>query len=108
MANQLPEGLTAYKKTPLFDETTIPLGLQKDHSTKDGVWALIHVTKGRLLYRIQDPLSEEELDTSRPGVVRPGQLHQVKPMGPVRFYVEFYAKDAPQGSPHAKGGLKEG
>jgi len=108
MDSQLPEGLKAYKKTPIFDEATIPAGLLKDHSTKYGVWALIHVTEGRLLYRILDPLSEQELDASRPGVVRPGQPHQVVPVGPVRFYVEFYAKDAPEGSPHAKGGLKEG
>lgn len=105
-ADALPEGLKAYKKTPVFDETSIPAGLLKDHSTKDGVWALIHVIEGRLLYRILEPLSEQALDTSRPGVVRPGQPHLVKPLGAVRFYVEFHARDVPEGSPHAKGGLK--
>jgi hypothetical protein len=24
-------------------------------------------------------------------VVRPGQLHEVEPLGPVRMFVEFYA-----------------
>jgi tellurite resistance-related uncharacterized protein len=107
MDSHLPEGLKAYKKTPLFDESTIPVGLQKDHSTKDGVWALIHVLEGRLLYRIQDPPSEQELDSSRPGVVCPGQPHQVKPMGPVSFYVEFYSLDEDAGMPHAKGGFAD-
>lgn len=31
---QLPQGLLAYKRTPSFDETSIPPGLLKEHRTK--------------------------------------------------------------------------
>jgi hypothetical protein len=49
------------------------------------------VIEGRLHYRTFDPASETELTPRKPGVVRPGQLHEVQPLGPVRMFVEFYA-----------------
>jgi hypothetical protein len=52
---------------------------------------LIHVIEGRLHYLTFDPASESELTPRKPGVVRPGQLHEVQPLGPVRMFVEFYA-----------------
>jgi tellurite resistance-related uncharacterized protein len=90
----LPRGLHAYRRTPEFTETTIPKGLLKAHTTKDGTWGLIHVLEGRLAYRIKDPartawqtvLSLHE----EPGVIEPTVLHEVEPLGPVRFYVEFH------------------
>lgn len=101
MTHGLPEGLTAYKRTPIFDQDSLPAGLRREHRTKPGVWALIHVLEGRLLYRILDPLGERELSPGAPGVVRPEQPHEVAPLGPVRFFVEFHAAHAPEGSPHA-------
>lgn len=86
----LPAGVRAYKRTVVFDETTVPAALRQRHSTKAEVWALIHVVEGRLRYRILEPPSERILDPGRPGVVRPRQLHHVEPLGPVRFFVEFY------------------
>ncbi|MBV9778214.1 MAG: DUF1971 domain-containing protein [Acetobacteraceae bacterium] len=47
--------------------------------------------EGRLLYRMLDPLSERVLDPSgAPGLVQPGLAHEVAPLGPVRFQVEFH------------------
>lgn len=107
MRHALPEGLRAYKRTPLFDETSVPNGLQHEHRTKAGVWALIQVTKGRLLYHILSPEETLELDSSTPGVVRPEQPHKVALIGPVEFYVEFYAESEDAGAPHAQGGLSD-
>ena len=87
----LPPGLTAYKRTPVFDQDSLPAGLRRSHRTKTGVWGLIHVIEGRLHYRTFDPASETDLTPRKPGVVRPGQLHEVQPLGPVRMFVEFYA-----------------
>ena len=92
---QLPAGLVAYKRTPLFDQDSLPAGLRREHRTKAGVWALIHVVEGRLRYRILDPLSEEILCPGTPGVVRPEQPHEVEPLGPVRLFVAFYAAERP-------------
>lgn len=90
-ARGLPPGLTAYKRTPVFDQDSLPAGLRRSHRTKTGVWGLIHVIEGRLHYRTFDPASETELTPGKPGVVRPGQLHEVEPLVPMRMFVEFYA-----------------
>jgi tellurite resistance-related uncharacterized protein len=88
---QLPCNLAPYKRTPEFTETTIPDGLLRSHNTKSGVWGKIVVLEGSLLYRILEPEAEEiELNPERHGVVEPEVRHEVKPLGSVRFYVEFY------------------
>lgn len=90
----LPPTVAPYKRTAEFTEATVPAGLLKAHSTKAGVWGLIHVLEGELVYRITDPgraASTSVLTPSGPpGVVEPGVLHEVEPKGPVRFYVEFH------------------
>jgi len=91
MSTALPEALVAYKRTPVFDEDSLPAGLRKDHHTREGTWALIHVLEGQVRYRIYDPPSEEILSAGHPGVVRPQERHCVEPLGPFRMYVEFYA-----------------
>jgi len=95
MSDVLPAGLKAYKRTPEFNQDTLPAGLRRAHRTKPGVWALIHVLEGRLCYRILEPVSETELTPETPGVVHPDQPHEVQPLGPMRMYVEFYAEPQP-------------
>jgi tellurite resistance-related uncharacterized protein len=89
----LPTDLRAYARTAEFTEATIPPGLRRAHTTKAGAWGLIHVLEGRLAYRITDarrPASETVLTPDAPpGVVEPTILHEVAPLGAVRFYVEF-------------------
>ena len=79
-----------YKRTPIFDETTLPAGLRREHRTKPGVWGVIHVLDGRLRYRVLDPLSERILDSRNPGLVLPDQPHFVEAPGSMRMQVEFY------------------
>lgn len=86
----LPDNVVAYKRTPEFDESSIPTGLLNNHQTKEGVWGKIVVVSGKLLYTIQDPFEEILLDSNKYGVVEPTVLHQVKPIGHVDFFVEFY------------------
>jgi tellurite resistance-related uncharacterized protein len=93
----LPQGVKPYKRTAEFTEDTVPAALLRAHATKPGVWALIHVLEGRLAYRVTDPRrpkSEVILEPGAgPGVVEPAILHEVQPLGPVRFYVEFQKPD---------------
>lgn len=91
----LPAGVRPYKRTAVFDEMTIPPALRHRHCTKPGVWALIRVIEGRLRYRVIDTGEEVVLDSQRAGLVQPAQLHEVEPLGPVRFYVEFHRAGAP-------------
>ncbi len=96
---ELPANLLVIRRTPVFDDKTMPEGLRHRHSTKAGVWGLIKILEGRLRYRILDPRSESILDSDHPGVVHPVQLHEVEPLGPVRFFVEFYRDAAPAPMP---------
>ena len=87
----LPPGLTPYRQTPVFNASTIPEGLLRDHSTKAGVWGLIHVSYGTLKYRIADSGEVQTLTAGcEPGVIEPEVLHSVEPVGPVSFHVEFW------------------
>jgi len=82
--------LVAYRQTPVFDQSSIPAGLLRRHTTKAGVWARIHVLEGELLFRTLEPVAREEvLDPGRPGLVAPEVPHEVAPRGAVRFFVEF-------------------
>ena len=42
----------AYKSTPVFDETTLPAALKREHRTKPGVWGVIRVLSGRVRYQV--------------------------------------------------------
>jgi tellurite resistance-related uncharacterized protein len=92
-ATSVPQGLESYSRTPTFTEETVPAALCRDHSTKEGSWGLIHVESGALRYRVTDPgripTSRDLAPETEPGVVEPTILHQVEPLGPVRFHVEF-------------------
>jgi tellurite methyltransferase len=83
----LPDDAHEYKRTPVFTEGTIPAGLLRDHRTKPDVWAQIVVEAGELEYRI-GPCAFT-LTPDCPGIVPPAVAHQVKPLGPVQFHVEF-------------------
>lgn len=99
MTAQLPQAARPYRRTDEFTEATVPAGLLKAHTTKAGSWALIHVLEGRLAYRILDsrrPATETILTPEgAAGVVEPTVVHQVQPLGPVRFYVEFHRLEEP-------------
>jgi tellurite resistance-related uncharacterized protein len=87
---ELPEDVVAYRRTPDFDERSIPAGLERAHSTKPGVWGLIRVIEGRLRYVIEATGAATELVAAGPpGTVVPEVLHHVEPLGKVRFYVEL-------------------
>ena len=91
MSGKIPDGFVAYKRTPIFDESTLPAGLRRQHRTKPGVWALIHVTEGRIKFRTFDPKRETIVAAGEAATVRPEERHEVEPMGAMKMYVEFYA-----------------
>jgi tellurite resistance-related uncharacterized protein len=92
----MPSDARPYRRTEIFTETTVPKALLKVHSTKQDVWALIHVLEGQLVYRISDPTrtahSEVLTPETPPGVIEPAILHEVESLGAVRFYVEFHRR----------------
>lgn len=87
----IPEGVVAYRRTAEFNEENVSEVWLRPHSTKRGRWVKIVVLEGQLLYVINgDPREEICLDADNAGVVEPGVGHYVRPLGKVRFYLEFY------------------
>lgn len=94
-ALEWPVGLVPYRRTERFETATIPPALRRSHTTKPGIWAKIHVERGRLRYRLLAPPQERELGSGEVGVVPPEAPHEVEPLGDVAFYVEFHRRAAP-------------
>jgi tellurite resistance-related uncharacterized protein len=95
---ELPAGYVAYRRTAEFTESTVPRALLSRHTTKQGIWARVHVLEGSLRYRMLEPFNEEHLlERGSVALVLPGVEHDVRPVGQVRFFVEFYrpGKDSP-------------
>lgn len=86
-----PENFVAYRRTPEFDEATLPPGFGKEHTTKPGVWGRIHVVSGALRYHVGEPV-DHAIPVAAPAtaVIVPGMPHRVEALGPVRFFVEFW------------------
>ena len=87
---KLPIGAREYKRTPTFTADTVPAGLLRAHTTREGTWARIVVARGELEYRIPGPPAwETRLRPGTPGIVEPEVPHEVAPIGDVAFHVEF-------------------
>ena len=84
--------MTPYKTTAVFDETTLPAALRREHRTKAGAWGLVRVLEGELRLCFPDG-RDEQLDAGRPGLIRPQETHWVELAGPVRMRVEFYDRE---------------
>lgn len=88
---EMPDDFVPYKKTRVFTDETLPAAIRANHSTRAGVFALIHVEAGSLLYRIAaDGVDDITLTTDAPGVVLPEEEHGVEPAPGTRFYIEFW------------------
>jgi tellurite resistance-related uncharacterized protein len=87
----IPTEVQSLRRSPEFTNETVPKGLLKSHTTKEGTWAKIVVLEGSLIYRIlEPPLEEIVLTEELYGVVEPTIQHRIEPIGQVKFYVEFY------------------
>lgn len=88
-----PQAAKPYRATPVFDETSLPAALRREHRTKAGAWGVIRVLEGEVVFTILDPPGEQRLTPERPGLILPEQPHFVTPAGPMRMQVEFYDRD---------------
>lgn len=89
--SEMPLGHAPYRRTPEFDESSVPDALLREHATKRGVWGRIHVVRGALEYHVHAPFHRSErLTPEAPGTVLPEVEHHVAVSGPVAFFVEFW------------------
>jgi tellurite resistance-related uncharacterized protein len=89
-----------YKVTPVFDESTLPDGLRRVHSTKEGVWGIVRLLEGRLKLLFPETGRDLVLTPDVPGLLEPCEPHLVEPLSPFRMRVEFY-RDRPS-TPEAR------
>lgn len=88
---EIPVGYEPYRRTPSFDEGSVPAALLRSHTTKRGIWARIRVSTGGLEYRVHAPFDRSEsLTPESPGIVVPEVEHHLVLSGPVSFFVEFW------------------
>lgn len=86
-----PDGYAAFRRTPEFNEATVPPGLTSEHATKRGAWARIHVVSGMLLYHVSAPINRSfRVEPASNAIIVPEVRHRVEPDGPVRFFIEFW------------------
>ena len=84
--------MSPYRTTSIFDETTLPAALRREHRTKAGAWGIIRVLEGQLRLSFPDGRTEL-LDPWTPGLIKPQETHWVEPVGEMRMQVEFYESE---------------
>jgi tellurite resistance-related uncharacterized protein len=92
---ELPEAIRRVRTSPEWDENTLPPGLRRPHQLATGTWGKLVVHDGALLFSMtgEPPLSVELTPGSAAQPIPPGVCHEVKPVGPVRFSIEFFTVD---------------
>ncbi|KEQ16819.1 hypothetical protein GZ78_19300 [Endozoicomonas numazuensis] len=89
--NSLPDHVMAYKKTPVFTQGSMPPGLLKTHKTKQGVWGVLSVLEGSVVFcPEQEDAKKIKLSAGDQWVIQPDQEHHLELDGLVSCYVEFY------------------
>ena len=94
IGTHLPHGLRHYKSTPVFTAKTVPGSLLKSHATKAGVWGLLRVERGRLLFCLDADVQEKVVVVEHGWsvVIDPGVPHHVEVIdADTAFHIEFHA-----------------
>lgn len=87
-----PGGLRLVRLSPEWDEQTMPGGLGRAHRLAAGTWGRIVVHEGWLRFSMSsEPPLEVEVGPGDTQAIPPDVQHEVHPLGPVRFQVEFHA-----------------
>ena len=87
---ELPDSVQHYRSTLIFDESTVPKGLLRDHETKVGVWGRIRVLEGALHYHVSAPfVHHQRVVAGGHAIIAPETPHSVVPIGTVSSCVEF-------------------
>ena len=87
---ELPDGLVQHKQTPEFSDANFPEALGRDHSTKAGVWGVLNVTAGAVIFRDKALRETREVRAGETQVILPGSIHSAEPTYDARFFVQFF------------------
>ena len=87
---KIPENFKVYKKTPLYDQDSIPNELSMMHETGDGIWEKLIVVFGSVDYVDCETGKVTKASPVRSVSVEPHHMHSLHVTGPVELYVEYY------------------
>lgn len=87
---RLPNDISPYRRTPVFNMTTVPAGLLRDHQTAAGVWGVLHVFEGIVFFRWAEEAEETQIKPGEKWVIPPQTLHSVRLSKDAAFQVEFW------------------
>ncbi len=94
---ELPVGLLVVRHSPEWDERTLPAGLRRRHRLPSGTWGRIVLRSGRLRLAMAT-VPSLEIELAGEGAcqaIPPNVEHEVEPLGPVRFSLEFLERPPP-------------
>ena len=87
----LPPGLELYARSQDFTPRTMPAELTSGHYTAEGVWGVIRVLEGDVVYTLESPATASmTLHAGESAVIEPQVLHHLEFAGGGRFFIEFY------------------
>lgn len=94
---ELPEGLRLVRSSPRWDEHTMPAGLRRAHRVARGTWGRIVVEQGQLRFVARtEPELELVVGPGSAQAIPPEIEHEVQPIGPVCFSIEFLSVREPE------------
>jgi tellurite resistance-related uncharacterized protein len=87
---ELPDGLLLIRSSREWDDQTMPTSLLRSHRIARGMWGRIVVRHGHLRFVARtDPELDVVLGPDATQAIPPEVEHEVRPLGPVSFSIDF-------------------
>lgn len=87
---ELPSGVSLVRTTRLFTAETVPPALLKAHHVATGVWGLLRVSRGSVVFVTETGGDRRAVLAGETQVIEPETPHHVEPTMDAEFLVEFY------------------
>lgn len=87
---RLPADLTLVRTTSEFSVGSVPAGLLRAHRVAEGVWGLLRVRDGTVVFVAEETGEARTLTPGDAQVVPPGVIHHVELDEAARFVLEFH------------------
>ena len=90
-AYEVPAGLACYQQSPRYTHENLPAALQASHRLKTGVWGLLRVLEGSLVFTVEGRTAHTILlNGGAQLLVEPEMPHHVTCLGPGALQIDFY------------------